>query len=93
MFFKKMDSVFESWAQEKTRRIQQLLWIIIANEFFVWIGFIVATMCGETISILLWIRFSTWPITYCLNKSFHRSRMLLFAIIISFEIAMFDLLA
>ena len=88
-----MDYVFESWAQEKAHRIQQLLMILIVNEFLLWIGFIVATIYGEMISTPLWIRFSIWPITYWINKSLHRSRMLLFAMIISFEIIMFDLLA
>ena len=55
---------FENRVAQKTRRIQKFVSVFIVLDFFHWISFIVATMYGEEISALVWIRFSSWPITY-----------------------------
>ena len=88
-----MDSVFEAWALEKTRSIQKVISIFIVLDFLHWISFIVATMYGEKISTLMWIRFSSWPIFYHINKSLRYSRMLVFFMLISGELVLFDSLA
>ena len=88
-----MDSVFEAWALEKTRSIQKLVSMFIVLDFLKWISLIVATMYGEKISTLMWIRFSSWPIFYHMHKSLRYSRMLFIVMIISGEICLFDQLA